>query len=325
MNILELVHRATTESLRRMNRLSGIMPEFRLALLKSAQKDIFLSSKSAFLALLADFPDQRDSEFTTSAWLRFAEQARTMFVPRPPFSFLRSKLFLKTMFLDAGLPWLRNELDFLEGSFPKQRLKMLLQEDYVGKPYLASFTYLTSHNSIHQLYHLARLQTETNTRLNEVEHVVEWGGGYGNMAKIMRRINSHTTYTIIDIPIFSCIQWLYLSTVTNSNEVNIVTSPETGIEPGKINLLPLTFLTAKCDLPAVPDIFIATWSLSESSTFAQDYVVSSDFFGAKHLLLAFQTAGMEFPDASRLSDIAHMHGARVCAIDFLPGNYYAFR
>jgi hypothetical protein len=73
------------------------------------------------------------------------------------------------------------------------------------------------------------------------------------------------------------------------------------------------------------NFFIATWSLSESSKYAQDYVSSLNFFGAKHLLIAHQESSRELPHASRIREIAITQGAIIVPIKFLPGNYYAFK
>jgi hypothetical protein len=73
------------------------------------------------------------------------------------------------------------------------------------------------------------------------------------------------------------------------------------------------------------DLFIATWSLSESSKYAQDYVNSLNFFDTKHLLIAYQESSREFPHASRIREIAITQGATIIPIKFLPGNYYAFK
>ena len=94
------------------------------------------------------------------------------------------------------------------------------------------------------------------------------------------------------------------------------------LEKEKINLLPVCF-SKNYQLNA--ELFIATWSLSESSKSVQDYVNSHNFFGAKHFLLSFQKSGKKLPYAGRLGEIARCRGAVIQSIKFLPGNYYAFK
>lgn len=309
---------------RRVARVSTIPAELHLRSLKKAQYAIFLALQDEFLALFADLAERDVSEFIAPVWSQLYGETSNIFLPKPPFSFLRSRLISDTMFVNAGGEWASKELKFLEENLSEKELQILLQEDYVGKPYIINCKYMTSHNSIHHLYHIIKFQNEIETELENADAIVEWGGGYGNLAKIFKRINSHATYTIIDLPIFSCVQWLYLSTVLGVNNINILTNSTDEIKLGKINLLPVCFVPEKKSWSAQTDIFIATWSLSESSTFAQDYVDSVDFFNAKHLLAAFRESSEEIPDSFRLRDIAVKHGAKVEPISFLPGNYYAF-
>ncbi len=260
------------------------------------------------------------SKFCTPAWLNRVREAERIFIPRPRFSFLREKLIKDTMFVASRGGWLHEELDLLESQYSSRRLRELLIEEYVGMPSIVSVRYLTSHTSVHHLYHVAFYEHNCGISVKGVNSVVEWGGGYGNMAKIIRRMNPSLTYTIIDMPIFSCLQWLYLSTVLEPAEVNMIMDAAMQIMSGKINILPLNLLEQhhlQCEL------FIATWSLSESSLLAQDYISHHDFFGADRLLLAFQDSSEKFPDADRVGKVAVNRGARIEPINFLPGNYYA--
>ena len=73
------------------------------------------------------------------------------------------------------------------------------------------------------------------------------------------------------------------------------------------------------------DIFISTWALSESSKFSQDYVVEKRWFGAKHLMFAYQKSNRRLPDAQRLGRLAKMDGATILPVSLIQNNYYAFR
>ena len=215
----------------------------------------------------------------------------------------------------------RAEMGLLETRYSRRALANLVGEDCVGRPFLASARYLTSHNSVHHLHHLAVYEQTAGTNAGETGSVVEWGGGYGNMAKLLYRMNPAVTYVIIDLPIFSCLQWLYLSTILGPERVCLV-SGGMRLVPGAINLLPTTQLDG-CQLSC--DLFIATWSLSECTEQAQAYVLDRDFFGAKGLLLGFQSASADWPAAENLGALASARGARVLPVAFLPGHFYGFR
>lgn len=323
MKIGKLSYKVVRKLDKAASRLSINLPEFYLSLLKKSQKNTFLSLQSKFLSIYEGLAEQDISDFINPFWSEFCRQVQEIYLPKPAFSFLRSKVIQDTMFPNVAGKWLSSELKSLEEMLSEEELRILLREDYVGRPVIINSKYLTSGTSIHHLYHLLNFQRKTGAKLEEANSIVEWGGGYGNMAKIVKRINSNVTYTVIDIPTFCCIQWIYLSTILGSNNVNILINSKDRIEEGKINLLPVCFLRQE-NLRCSTDIFIATWSLSESSRFAQDYVESINYFNAKHILFAFQDSNQKMADASRLHDMAIRRGMRVETIDFLPGNYYAF-
>lgn len=296
--------------------------QFKLAQMKSNQKRAFYALRSGFSSIYDGLKEHDVKKFTTPLWENFNAELERVFLPDPPFSFLKNETIRDTMFVAAGGNWLNKELAFLEEKISRNKLKFLLQEDYVGEPILSNSKYLTSHNTIHHLYHFARFLDRTRCNLDQICRVVEWGGGYGNMAKIFKRLkHKPSTYIIIDTPLFSCIQWIYLATIFGRENVHLIDNCEDNICAEKINLLPLCFL----DCHAISsELFISTWALSESSRYSQDYVVDHEWFNAKHILVAYQDSSKTLPDADRVGKLAKNIGATTEHIEFLPANQYAF-
>jgi len=304
----------------RLIRVKMARAHAQLARLKSDQEHVFNSLKRNFPAIYATLKSHDISQFITPTWEKYNARVEEAFLPTPPFCFLNDPTIMETMFATRGGRCLREELKYLEWTIPKVRLEVLLEEDYAGDPVLLNTTYLTSHNSIHHLYHLIRFSKKTNCDLNEIDSVIEWGGGYGNMAKIFQRLKTKpSTYVIIDTPLFSCIQWLYLATAIGPGNVNLFQKPEDEIARQKINLLPVCFVDS-VDISS--DLFISTWGLSESSSFSQDYVVRRNWFDAKHILLAYSKS---HGGTDRMAQIAAVTGIPSEEIEFLRGNYYSFR
>ena len=295
----------------------------KLAQIKSNQKDTFMLYRNNFSNIYQKLKKYSISQFTTPLWENCNAKLEKVFLPQPPFSFLKDPTIMRTMFVTAGGKWLKEEITFLKEKIPRNKLEALLQEDFVGDPLLLNSTYLTSHNSIHHLYHLIRFLDKTQCNLDQMDTIVEWGGGYGNMAKIFKRLKSAPfTYIIIDTPLSSCIQWLYLATILGERNVHIIQNTEDTIRLQKINLMPICFVSHhKLDT----DLFISTWGLSESSKYSQDYVGGHKWFNSKHILLAYQDSDKELPDADRVGKLAISTGAVIEDIEFLPGNHYAFR
>lgn len=320
---IQIISRIIRRVSRQLIRLRMRPLQTRLAQIKHDQIITFYTLRDNFPKIYNNLKQYNITKFTTSYWESLNTGLEKVFLPYPSFSFLRNPIIMSTMFPTVGGKWLEEELNFLEKIIPRDKLKVLLQEDYIGVPLLLNSTYFTSHNSIHHLYHLIRFLDKTHCNLDQINTVVEWGGGYGNMAKIFIRLKYiPSTYIIIDIPLFSCIQWLYLATILGREKVNLLYENKDTIQAKKINLIPICFVD-NYEIDA--DLFISTWGLSESSMCAQNYVASRQWFNSKHILLAYQNSNNSLPYADRIGKIAASNGAIINDIDFLTGNYYAFR
>lgn len=261
-------------------------------------------------------------KYITPVWDDYNSALEKQLLPKLPYNFLAKREIAGSMFVDERGDWMQQQIQLLEMHYSRDALNYLLQENQVGSPNIASKRYNTSHNSIHHLYHLARYEIETGTKLTDIQTVVEWGGGYGNLAKIYRRLNPYShTYIIIDTPLFICLQKAYLTSTLSASQVNVVDS-SAGIVPGVVNLLPVGEVS-RIDLSA--DIFISTWAISESSKFSQDYVSKNKYFDSKKLLIAYQDSTEELPIADRVAKLAKKAGAQIYDLEFLPHSHYVFR
>lgn len=290
---------------------------------KQFQQKRFSQLKLKFATKYNTIKNSDEPRLIIPLWHKYNKQLEKLFLPFPHFYFLRIPAVLRTMFVTAGGKWQQKETVFLERRFKKRELRRLLEEDLVGGPLLLNSGYLTSHNSIHHLYHLVRFFNTTDCNLRKVNIVVEWGGGYGNMAKIFTRLKGQpTTYILVDTALFCCIQWLYLATVLGEKKVNLIEHPKDRIQRGKVNVLPVGYVQ---EYKLRADLFISTWALSESSKFAQNLVIGKKWFSAKRLLLGYQKSSSSIPYANRIHEEMIRLGAQTEPIDFLPGNLYAFR
>lgn len=208
------------------------------------------------------------------------------------FSFLNDPLIKNTVLVPTFNKFQNIQKSLISNFFSRLQAIEILREHDVGRPQLNDFEYATSSNNINHLYHITKFFKETGTEAADHATVVEIGGGYGNMAKIYKKLNSSSTYIIIDIPIFSYIQALYLKTIYGKDVVHIVHNRDVFIRKGLINIIPLDKkimnLLGKM-LPSV-DLFMSTWALSESNIAMQNYIQEQDYFKAKYLLLAYQKA-----------------------------------
>lgn len=203
-------------------------------------------------------------------------------------------------------------------------MKDLLKEELVGNPLIENWGYLSSHNTIHHLSHLTNFSIGLSVDLSKANTIVEWGGGYGNMARIFRKFSPSCTYIIVDLPVFSALQAVYLGSILGENEVCIV-GKDTKIEEGKINIVPLSSGIDSLDIKN-SDLFISTWALTESSEHALNFVNSKAYFGSKYLLLAHVKDNDSISVATdRIT--SYISGYEIIAhekIEKLKNNYYLF-
>ncbi|WP_158852490.1 hypothetical protein [Saccharothrix deserti] len=135
---------------------------------------------------------------------RNAELERDL-LPVPPVDFLRHPSIAFQMFVNERL--LPHELPYVRSRLTDERL---LAEPSVGEPPtvpLPDGGIRTSSNTVHQLFHLLRYQEATGRRIDDAATIVEWGGGFGALMRLIVAMHSgEPTCVIFDTPIFSAVQ-----------------------------------------------------------------------------------------------------------------------
>lgn len=123
-----------------------------------------------------------------------------------------------------------------------------IREVSVGKPVPYIHYRETSPNAIHQAYHLLQFELTTGKRIEDLQFVFEFGGGYGCLCRIAHKLGFQGQYIIYDLPVLSLLQWYYLGAV----------------DIGGVDLV-ADIPALKVSLKQIPDesLFIAIWSLCE--------------------------------------------------------------
>jgi putative sugar O-methyltransferase len=252
--------------------------------------------------------------FVREDWAERNSQLARSLLPVPPRDFLAHPVIRFQMFVDGR--YVEHELPYVRDRLPSAGL---LAEDTVGGPPL---THIrdgppTSSNTVHHLHHLLRFEEATGRRLSDAGTIVEWGAGYGNLAKLVRRLHGGApTIVALDTPIFSALQWLYLSAVLGEEHVVLHAAPGQCVAGGRINVVPIG-LVHELDVRA--DLFVSTWALNESTPSAQRHVRERDWFGARSLLLAMH-------HGDPLEPAVLDAGARPHALgDWMPGQHLFMR
>jgi hypothetical protein len=297
----------------------------RMRLGAGEQRARFRRLAGEFGAVYASLARHDIGRFVTPLWEEFNARLEGRLLPRPGWRFLRDSTIKRTMFVDARGAWLASQASYLLARVGLGELSRALPDPGVGDPPLAWARFRASHNSVHHLTHLERYREATGFDAARAGSIVEWGGGYGNLARMVWRLAevrgvARPTYTIIDTPLLCALQRLYLASVFGADRVRVLGDAGAGVAEGCFNIVPVGLVES---VRPRGEIFISTWALSESSAHAQDRA-AREWFGGR-LLLSAQGSSAELPDAGRIPVLAERAGAVVVPVAELPGNTYCFR
>ncbi|WP_163720717.1 class I SAM-dependent methyltransferase [Mycolicibacterium psychrotolerans] len=275
----------------------------------------FHALATAFAAKLDLVRGCTASRYVRADWAQRNADLERDLLPVPPWDFLRHPAIRYQMFVDEHL--LGDEMPYVLAHLDDVGL---LAEDPVGAPPtvpVPGHSIQTSSNTVHQMYHLLRYQEATGESLRDVGTVVEWGGGFGSLTRLLVRLHAgDATVVLIDTPVFSALQWLYLSATLDADRVVLhAQGPVRPIE-GAVNIVPIGLAG---HLHVSADLFISNWALNESTPAAQRDVVARNWFGARRLLLAMHTGDPFAPTVLSCGARSELLGP------FMPGQQYLIR
>ena len=161
-------------------------------------------------------------------WKCHTDIIKKAFFDNTPIGFLRNPLIGRQMVSQDPPAIIRKKIEFIESIWSREIVSTILREDYVGLPRIANFKYCTSGNRLHHASHLASYKSVIGKEFWSSQNILEWGGGYGNMAHLVRRMNPKCTYTIIDLPELSALQYIYLYSLIG-DDVSLITPELSGI------------------------------------------------------------------------------------------------
>src|SRR6266436_1763512 len=217
--------------------------------------------RSAF----ANMPDVSANEESEAGnrWAQFQKRLRSLVLSRDPREFLSWDVISKTMFLVFSPYAVRELIHLMRRNNWNSRWKDALQESPVGRPAPFLLYPQTSANLIHDAYNLYAFQEATGLVPEQFHNILEFGGGYGSMCRLLFNLGFDGRYVIYDLPTFSNLQSYYL----NSLGIPVLSrSSFAGSEQG------VALVSSEEDLvlSAEPftkqrSLFIAAWSISETA------------------------------------------------------------
>lgn len=198
---------------------------------------------------------------TSHTWNQRRREVRRYLISRDPSAMLTWTPIVRTMTF-GFLPWLRAEFNALSRAAGwKTRWRDALHENRAGLP-MPSHVYLPSSGTlIHHAYHLHRFTRMTGEAITDFQEIIEFGGGYGSMARLITRLGFRGRYHIHDLPEFSALQRFYLRSVRAE-----VGEGETADALSRISYSSQMQDAAPTAGSRGRSLFIATWSLGETPT-----------------------------------------------------------
>ena len=142
-------------------------------------------------------------------WLAYRRRFRQDVRTRDPRRFLRWPVMhpmykRDAPYLGAWFAYLRARPDW------PSRWRLALRESAVGDPRPFVEDWSTSGNLVSQAYHACRFEDVTGVRLSDADVILEFGGGYGALCRLLFALGFRGSYAIYDFPEFTALQRFYL-------------------------------------------------------------------------------------------------------------------
>jgi len=202
------------------------------------------------------------NDFSLTTWESFITQISERVLSEPIENLLTWPEIKGSMFV-SNAKYVRKELKSLRSKDNWNSLKSVCAEIDVGSPRVFGFYPRASGNLIHHAYLASLLEDLLSIKIKGLDFVFEFGGGYGNMAKVFHKMGFLGTYHIFDFEIFSLIQTWYLTkcglNINGADSINDNKAPNIQClnSPNEVINNP-----SNSDWPE--SLFIGTWSFSET-------------------------------------------------------------
>lgn len=186
-------------------------------------------------------PMQEASTYPRFTWERRQAELRKQIARDDPRDFLTWATVHEALFVGDG-PTVKPQFEALLRN-DWQRWRRGVREVDFGKPSRLKVHEQTSGNMVHQAYILKQWEDAARERVENLDSIFEFGGGYGSMARLCAQLGFDGAYCIYDLPELLLLQEFYLSNVGIDNVI-FVQRPPADIEFG-------LFIGA-CSLSEVP-------------------------------------------------------------------------
>ncbi|HAG1880145.1 TPA: hypothetical protein G8O64_001863 [Salmonella enterica] len=253
------------------------------------------STVKLFNEILAKISAENNSNMTCASlqqWSKIANEIMANIKHEGINNFLQWKCITETMG-EENSSFLYKEYDYLRTNKIWRKIKGKISYPKVGNP-LPFLGNIKIHGAtVHHSYCLVKFLDKTKISLDSFDNIFEFGGGYGNICKIIHEIGFKGSYHIFDFEIMNMIQKYFL----NSHLINKVSFYH---EPARwksaLNKIP----------PDKKNLLIATWSISESPLTART-TTHENMHSFNYFLIGFQEKFGEVNNVNYFNNIKNHH------------------
>lgn len=212
--------------------------------------------------------------FAGNEWVDKLERLNHLILADNLGRFLRWDVIQDTMFVTKAA-YIKTELEHLRRkSLWKKRWRGAIQEVAVGNPVPFSEHPQSSANLIHHAYHICKLEENTGVEIGDQQFIFEFGGGYGSMCRLARKLGFKGTYVIFDLPPFSALQRYYLEAIGVTVYDGHLHEEYGDCAFCLSDLKQLRTLLSRSRNRKEKFLFIATWSISEAPLELRHHIMS---------------------------------------------------
>lgn len=171
----------------------------------------------------------------------------------------------------------------------ESKWKNAITESPVGKPEPYEYYPKSSGNLITHALHLSCFLSGTNCKLDSLNTIFEFGGGYGGLCRLIYRVGFLGEYVNLDLPAFLDLQRYYLKRTAEGREIAFLLDGDEFVkrisdEKGR-------------------SLFIAIWSISEAPFSLREKVLQAVFANTDYILIVFQSQHRKFNNSDFFAKI----------------------
>jgi hypothetical protein len=189
-------------------------------------------------------------------WATAMNRLRHLALHADPRAFLRWDVIIERMAVRHS-PITPHELSLLQ-ALPDwdSRWKSAIRECEAGRPFRYEGHPESSEPLIQTAYALSQLESLAGRPVAQWDVVIEFGGGFGSLCRLMHQLGFRGRYVVFDLPPFTLLQRYFLRSagIMGDGDERIVLTSDLAVLEREVDAL----------APDAWAMFVACWSLSET-------------------------------------------------------------